>query len=449
MKRTYFWIIGILLAGGIILGFWSMSKRAYSAENALEASYQRGFFDLIDQVNNLNLLISKSLVTSSDAQRIMTFTTIWHQAEGARASLSQLPLGQRDMTNSQKFFAQLGDFSYSLSKKIVNGQKVTQAEWKKIEDFKKYSQDLSKKLRELQDDVAAGRIKWENRAFAAGKMSKLPQAMADKFAIIDQKLKDEAPTITYDGPFSDHVENVKPMGITGSAITKSRAKNIAAAFIDNPDKLQYDISITGKARGNIPAYSVELTRKGGKTPEIVMDISEKGGHVIWYLNTRAIETQKIDLSKAVDHARTFLGSRGYTDLEPTGSLTQDGTVTITFVPKMKDVLLYPDFIKTEVALDNGQIVGFDSTGYLTFHRSRNLSHVKLSKQEVMDKINKNLKVNRIRLALIPDPAMKEKLCYEVDGNLKDERYFIYINAENGLEEQILKVVETDKGTMTM
>ncbi|MCR4431452.1 MAG: germination protein YpeB [Tepidanaerobacteraceae bacterium] len=449
MKRAYFWIIGILLAGGIIFGFWSISKRAYSAENALEASYQRGFFELIDQVNNLNLLISKSLVTSSDAQRIMTFTTIWHQAEGARTSLSQLPLGQRDMTNSQKFFAQLGDFSYSLSKKIVNGEEVTTDEWKKMENFKKYSQDLSRKLRELQNDVAAGRIKWENRAYAAGKMSKLPQAMADKFAVIDQKLKEEAPTITYDGPFSDHVENVKPMGVTGSAITESKAKEIAADFVDNPDKYRYDTGIAGRARGNIPAYSVELTRKGASAPEVMMDVSEKGGNVIWYLNTRAIGPQKIDLKASVDRARAFLSSRGFAGMEATGSLTQDGTITITFVPILNDILLYPDFIKVEVALDNGQIVGFDGAGYLTFHRTRSLPHIKISKSEVVNKINKNLKINRIRLALIPDSAMKEKLCYEVDGNLKDERYLVYINAENGLEEQILKIVETEKGTMTM
>jgi germination protein YpeB len=280
-------------------------------------------------------------------------------------------------------------------------------------------------------------------------MKKLPQAMADKFAVIDQKLKDEAPTITYDGPFSDHVENKKPMGLTGTTITESRAKDIAVNFVDNPGKVLYNTSVSGKAKGNIPAYNVELTRKGGKTPEIVMDVSEKGGHVIWYLNTRAIGTQKIDLKKAIDYARAFLNSKGYTNMEPTGSLSQDGTVTITFVPKEGDVLLYPDFIKTEVALDNGQIVGFDGMGYFTFHRPRNLPPVKLSKQDVVKRLNKNLKVDRIRLALIPDPALKEKLCYEVDAKLKDERYFIYINAENGTEEQILKVVETDKGTMTM
>ncbi|HHW02008.1 MAG TPA: germination protein YpeB [Thermoanaerobacterales bacterium] len=449
MKRTYLWLIGLLIIGGITFGFWSVSNRAYSAENALEASYQKGFFDLIEQVNNLDILISKSLVTSSDAQRIMTFTTIWHQAEGARTSLSQLPLGQRDMTNSQKFFAQLGDFSYSLAKKIVNGEKVTADEWKKIENFKKYSQALNKKLRELQGDVAAGRIKWENRAFAAGRMKKLPQAMADKFSAIDQKLKDEAPTITYDGPFSDHVENIKPMGVTGASVTELQAKGIAADFVDNPGKVSYSTSVTGKAKGIIPAYNIEFSRKGGKAPEILIDVSEKGGHVIWYLNTRTIGERKIDLEKAVDRARAFLNSRGYTDMEPTGSLIQDNTVTITFVPKDGEVLLYPDFIKTEVALDDGQIVGFDGMGYYTFHRARKLPPVKLSKQDVIDRLNKNLKVDRIRLAIIPDPALKEKLCYEVDAKLKDERYFVYINAENGTEEQILKIVETDNGTMTM
>ena len=53
------------------------------------------------------------------------------------------------------------------------------------------------------------------------------------------------------------------------------------------------------------------------------------------------------------------------------------------------------------------------------------------------------------MTLIPDEALREKLCYEVDARLNSDRYFIYINAENGNEERILKVVETDKGTMTM
>ena len=118
VEKSYIWLASLLVLGGLVFAYWSVSNRALSAENALEASYQRGFYNLLEQVNNLNLLISKSEVTSSDEQRIMMLTTIWHQAEGARGSLSTMPLGDRDMTNI-KILAQLGDFSYRIADKLV------------------------------------------------------------------------------------------------------------------------------------------------------------------------------------------------------------------------------------------------------------------------------------------------------------------------------------------
>lgn len=450
LKNRYFvWTISLLALGALLFGYWSISTRAFSAENALEASYQRGFYNLLDQVNNINILMSKSMVTSSDEQRIMTLTTIWHEAEGARASLGELPLGERDMTSSQKFFAQLGDFSYTLSNKLVTSKPITDEDWDKLDTFRKNVMELNRELRKLQDDVAAGRIKWEQRSFGVGKMKKLSKGMADKFAAVDQKLKKEAPTITYDGPFSDHVEIITPKAITGKPLGSREIQNIATNYIKDFTKVKYNINIIGKTKGTIPAYSIEFTRPGKNNPEIVMDISRTGGHVLWFLNTRKTSEQKINIKEAVNKAKSFLESKGFKNLEPTGSLRDNNTLTVTFVPKQGEVLIYPDFIKVEVALDNGEIVGSDFMAYLINHTQRNLPEIKLTKDDVIKSLNKKLKLNKIRLALIPDPALKEILCYEADVNLKDERYFIYINAVNGLEEQILKVVETDKGTMTM
>lgn len=449
MRKTWIWVLSLLVLLGAAFGFWSISNRAYSAENALEANYQRGFYNFLEYVNNINILISKSMVTSSNEQRIMTLTTIWHQAEWARDSLSELPLGNNDMTNSQKFFAQLSDLSYNLARKLVMKEEITEKEWSYMETFRKNLQSLNRELRNLQDDVSSGRINWETKRFVLTPLNNLPKGMTDNFAAIDQKLKQEAPTITYDGPFSDHVENVKPKALTGDMVNESQALDIARNFVDNPLNVNYNTSITGRTKGTIPSYNIAFTRKDEASPEVVMDVSQKGGHVVWLLNTRRIEEAKLDLEQAVDRAESFLNAKGYKGMEVTGSLREDNSITITFVPKAGNILLYPDFIKVEVALDNGQIVGFDAVGYLTNHGQRSLPAANIKQEEIMEQINPNIKVNRIRLALISTPSLKEILCYEVDGKLKDERYLIYINAENGREEQILKVVETENGTMTM
>jgi spore germination protein len=448
VKKKHIWIISILIITGIIAGFWFMSNRAYSAENALEAAYQRGFYNLIDHSNDLNLLISKSLVTSSNLQKIMTLTTVWHQAEAARNSLAQLPLGNKDMTNSQKFFAQLGDFSYSLVRKLAAEEEVSEEEWSKLEVFQKHIRTLSKDLRDLQNNVTTGKIKWQKSSLGTKELRSLP-GMADSFERIDQKLEKEVPSITYDGPFSDHIETAKPKGITGEQINEETAIKIARDFIRNLSKTNYNIKVTGKAKGGIPAYNIEFTRTGVTRPEIFMDISEKGGHILWFMNTRKIESEDVNLDRAVINAKNFLKKAGFENMEATGSLKQDNSVTITFVPKQSDVILYPDYIKVEVALDNGGIVGMDSLEYYTNHVNREIPEVNLTEEEVEEKLNPNLAIKRTRLVIIPDSGLTEQLCFEIDANLEDERFLIYINAINGKEEQILKVVETEDGTMTM
>ncbi len=448
LKKKYIWIINLLVLGGLVFGYWSVSTRAFSAENALEASYQRGFYNLLEQVNNLNILISKSEVTSSNEQRIMMLTTIWHQAEGARTSLATMPLGDRDMTNMQKFFAQLGDFSYNIAGKLVKKEEISDAEWEKMRQFRKNVQNLNKDLRRLQDDVTAGKIRWEDKPDSLIAIKKV-QGMADNFEAIDEKLKKEVPTITYDGPFSDHVEQVTAKALTGKPISESEAAAIAQQAVNKVAKGDFRADVVGRTKGNIPAYTIEFTKNGNTTPNIIMDVSEIGGHVIWFLNTREIDGSKIPIKRALDKAKTYIESIDYKNMEPTGSIRENNTVTISFVPKENDVLLYPDFIKVEVALDTGEVVGFNALAYLTSHNKRKLPEPEITEQEVKDKLSPNLSIRRIRLALIPDEALREKLCYEVDAELNSDRYFIYINAENGNEEQILKVVETDKGTMTM
>ncbi|ADL07524.1 germination protein YpeB [Thermosediminibacter oceani DSM 16646] len=450
MRNRYVtWGLGVLTIVLIALALWSMGSRAYSAENLLEANYQKGFFNLVDDVNTLNILLSKSLVTSSDSQRIIILTSIWHEAENARSNLASLPLGSRDMTNLQKFFAQMGDFSHTLAKKVSLGEQISDKEWDTLEQFKKNTQNLSRRLRELQDSVATGRIRWESGSFAPGLSKRIEPGLADRFAAIDQRLKEEAPSITYDGPFSDHVEEITPKAITGSAVNEQQAIEKGKKFIDNPANVRYDVSVYSRTRGTVNAYSLKFTRPGADGAEIVMDVSRQGGHVIWFLNTRDIGEQKIDIKTAVDKARKFLEARGYANMEPTGSLREDNSLTVTFAYKQGDVLVYPDFVKVEVALDDGQVVGFDAMGYLTHHTMRKIPSPGISEKHVRDSLNKSLEVRRIRKVIIPDPALKERFCYEVDANLDDERYLIYINAQNGREEQILKVVETENGTMTM
>ena len=111
--------------------------------------------------------------------------------------------------------------------------------------------------------------------------------------------------------------------------------------------------------------------------------------------------------------------------------------------------MYPDLIKVKVALDNGEILGMETTGYLNSHQQRDVSNIKIAKDKAKEKLNKTLEIQSEGLAVIPTEWQTEILCYEFKGKVDDTEFLVYINAENGNEEDILIITNTPNGTLTM
>ena len=96
-----------------------------------------------------------------------------------------------------------------------------------------------------------------------------------------------------------------------------------------------------------------------------------------------------------------------------------------------------------------KILGIETTGYLNSHTERDLPEVKISKEKAKENINKNIEIKSEGLAVIPTEWKTEILCYEFKGKVEDTEYLVYINAENGEEEQILIITNTPNGQLAM
>ena len=125
----------------------------------------------------------------------------------------------------------------------------------------------------------------------------------------------------------------------------------------------------------------------------------------------------------------------------------DGGVLYNFVNTEDDITIYPDLIKVRVALDNGEIVGFDASTYYLNHHERNIDKPQLTMEEARKNVKTDFEITSSRLALIPK-GKNEILCYEFRGEYRGSDYLVYINAINGNEEQILQIVQDDNGTLT-
>ena len=142
-------------------------------------------------------------------------------------------------------------------------------------------------------------------------------------------------------------------------------------------------------------------------------------------------------------------SRGISNVKPTYYLKQGGIVTINYAYVQDKVTVYPDLIKLKIALDNGEILGMETSGYLNSHTQRTFVTPKISQDEARSKINKNLDIVSEGLAMIPTEYQTEILCWEFKGIVEDRQFLVYINVETGKEEDVLVILETPNGTLTM
>src|SRR5699024_11355544 len=104
-------------------------------------------------------------------------------------------------------------------------------------------------------------------------------------------------------------------------------------------------------------------------------------------------------------------------------------------------------IKVKVALDTGEIIGFDASAYYMNHKERDIEPAKLTKEEAREYVKVDFDIDSVRLAIIPK-GKDEKLCYEFKGKYNGSDFIIYINALDGKEENILQIIKDKNGTLT-
>lgn len=448
------WLVsGALAIALAVTGFWGYSQyqERLMLEIQLNNKYQRALFDMVTHVENMEVLLSKGLVSSTPAESASIYSDIWYEATSAQKELGQLPiLDDPAARRVAKFLTQTGDYANSLNRQAAGGTPPNSVDLDQLEALYRQSAMLNKELQEMQERILNGDISLGEVANAAERTIEQEgdDLRAPNFQKMDKQLE-KMPALIYDGPFADHVNASKPKGLTGDKISVAKAQEIAQGFFDNKRNLVFQARQVGESEGKIPSYSIELFSNVNNGTKVAFSVSKTGGHVVYYLYNREYGENVLHLPEAIKIAEEFVKSRGYTSTEATYSNVQGNRAFITFAGVQEGVRIYPDLLKVQVALDDGQVVGFDATSYLMNHHQREIPVAKVTEQEVRNLVNPRVEVESIKKVIIPSESKKEKFCYEVKGRFNEEEYFIYFNALNGTEEQILKVINTREGNLAM
>ena len=423
-------------------------KKQTEYRQASENQYNMAFYELVDYVQNVETYLAKSLISSSPEHGAETLTHVWREANLAQAYLSRLPIDSVELEKTAKFLNQVSDYSYSLSRKNIYNEELTEEDLKNLEDLHNYSVELRNTLDQLSADINDGRIKWgeltkKGEVAFAQEVSNISK---NSFSNLEENFHEYSGLI-YDGAFSEHMTSSQKKGLTGDNIDEEKAKQIATDFIGK-DIVQ-EINLSGKSENtDIITYDFSVKVNNENEENMNISITEKGGHVLLMNYNRNVEAELISQEEADKIGKQFLEDRGLNNMKETYYLKQDGIVTINYAYKQDEVTVYPDLIKLKIALDNGEVMGIETKGYLNSHEERKIPEVKITKEKAKESLNKNLEITSESLAIIPTEWQTEVLCWEFKGKVNYTDFLVYVNAETGKEEDILVITNTPNGTLT-
>jgi len=415
----------------------------------LDAQYNRAFYEMAGYVQDIEVLLAKAMLTSSTEKAADILKDIWHRAELVSTNLGQLPIQQGALTKTQKFISQVGDYAQTLNSQNVKGKTLTQEQMDTIKNLHEFAVNLNKNLDKLQGELSAGTVTWAALAGeGAGLFSKTEVEVPMTISNIDGTFEN-MPTLIYDGPCSEHMMQQKALGLSGEKVTENQAiEKLGELF--GKEKIRNVQKVSDNKNGVIDTYNFrfELEGKAGKSVAEA-DVSVIGGKVVWFLYNRDVDKAELDINKAKEIGKQFLEKTGFKSMKDTYYTEQDGVATINYAYEQDGVIIYPDLVKVKVALDNGEIVGFESKGYLMNHRERDIPTPAISEAEALRKVARRENIVSTGLAIIPTDYGKELFCYEFKGKLGDQDFLIYINAMTGDEEDILLIINSEEGILTM
>lgn len=445
-KRGLVRVASFLSALVLVLAAAAMVWRSRSLRYStlLEDTYAQSLTGLASNLTGISSTLNKGRFASTPVQISGLSAQLWRDASAAKSALASLPVGELHLDNTNRFLTQVGDYAMSLSRKAVSGTELSRQESEQFAQLCSYGQALAEQFYNMEQQIIAGQVTMEQleREILAQNdgngAQPPPGSVIGAFAGMEEAFSGY-PALEYDGPFSDHILKREPLMLKGAAAVTPQAALIRAA----------------KGLGTAPAGLKQGNDEASALPAYTFysegawaEVTKAGGYLTSMVKPRLPGAAVLTAEEAVAAAQKYLEEQGLTALVPTYYQLGGGLCTISFAGMQNGVLVYPDQIKVEAALDNGEILGFDARGYLSSHHSRAYTQPRLTAEQAKSKLSRQLTVQSERLAIIPTAGQYEALCYEFSAAAQTgEQVLAYINAETGVEEQLFLLTQNDNGRM--
>ncbi|MBO7519472.1 MAG: germination protein YpeB [Clostridia bacterium] len=436
-KRTFVRVVSflsaaILIAAGMYVKEMYVSRRY---RQIIENNYAGAFDELSSSLNDISTNLIKISYVSSPKQMATYASEIYSQAQLAKGALYKLPTGENELSTVYKFLSQVGNYTLAVSKDVIGGKDVSDKQQNELIS-------LSTAAKTITDVIEQSNIDYNNPKYLTNEIEgKIKNALdgdslGSALGELESNLSDY-PTLIYYGPYSDHILNKKPL-MTENAATVS---NSAALEVAKKATGEKKLNNGGMQNGKIDCYRFS---NGNAS----VTVSKKGGYLVYMRKSRSVGSNNLSYGRMLSKAQDYLGELGIDNMVDTYYFTDSGICVINFAYLDGQTVCYTDLIKVGVAVDNGEIMLFESSGYLTNHTLRAFEAVDTTPDKAKEVISKLLNINGISVALIPTSGGGEVRCYEFSCVNEDGgEIMVYVNMKTLEVEQIFILLKTDGGTL--
>jgi spore germination protein len=438
-------LMGVLGIAVVATGYWGYQE--HQEKNLVlihaENNYQRAFHDLTFHIDSLHDQIGVTLAMNSRTQLSKALAEVWKTSSQAHGDVGQLPLTLLPFNKTEEFLAKIGEFSYRTAIRDLDKEPLSDEEYNTLKDLYKKSKEIQTELRDVQTTVLEENLRWMDVELALVSATEpLDNTIIDGFKTVDKKV-DGYSDVNWGADMTQAQKNddEKFANVEGKKVSEKEVIDIAQKFFGIKQNIDVEVVESGEG-SNYGFYSLTFKHPEHKS-NVYMDVTKKGGFPIWVLQDREVKTKEISLNKAAEKAKEFLNEHDFIGMELLDSAQYDNVGVFSFIRVEGDVRIFSERISMKVALDGGDIIGFQAEDYLLADHDHTDFSPKISKEDALAEINPNVDIKEDHLAVIVNDLGEEVLCFEFLGTLSNDTYRMFINAESGIEEKVEKLESAD------
>lgn len=434
-RNTTLSIIATILGSTtiIFLGlFISYLITANNYKTQLENAYKKNFYEVVANINDLEVDVSKIVATTDVNTQKELLTGMYNTSLLGVNNINLLPVNYNKLSKINNFLNKFGGFSYSLLLSLDEGNGISDKDYQQLTDLHNSIRDIQYDLNEyianmkndynIIDDIDFKN--YDSEDFSAG-------------VINTESSNSKIPTLIYDGPFSDSVLNKEIVGLDNVEYSRESVEEKLVRIFND------DVIYIGESNGKFSTYNFEVGSSSGSR---YVSVTKRGGFLLTITSYSNSSKDSGDVVDGVQVAQDFASDLGLKNMYSVWTQKTGNVMYVNLAPIINHIIHYSDLIKVKVDLGSGEVLGWEATNYATNHQPRSFES-QISLATAQNKINNILEIKERNYCIVPDKFVGERSAYEFICTWQNYTYYIYIDSITGEEINILRVISTSNGDL--